>query len=612
MRSSDERAHRPAQQPQRPLVDLRLSLIRDETILPLRSTPAAARDAVPSSEIAHAARALDGRAGAFLVSGEVISRGDSLELLSELARLRPDQLGVCTAGPGVSPAVVQRLRSAGVQRVQVPFHCARQDAHDWLVGQPGALKIAHRAICACIDAGMPVAAEIALTRPTMPHLAETIEVLARVGVRTVSIRRLTALDARGPELVPLSPRLALLEESLEQAAGVALERRVRLRLRDLPVCVAPRLRPLFAAPDSELWVRLDGSVCSRTEAGLGCATCPGWPQCAGAPEDYVARFGWEEFVNPVAAAPRVHETVVDQQRDAVSAPLTFTWRGPHRLRCEACAETVYDETNPQHAYESTRVVRARLVEAARYRPAAVRLVGGDLLAHPQAALLIYDALRLFRHVEVAGEASAIVDWSDLDLRRLKGLQRLDVALYGPDATTHDAHCGIPGAFAAMQRGVELLRAKTSIAVGAYAIVHDAGSVAAFAEAWSQGAVPGQPRFRLSARGGSLDELAECTRALPSGPARSAVLAVLPRCVCEQQGLTIGDGDEPARAGSREATPERIHSGRSLPYHPCGSDPVGAFEACQEGVDSCAGAGCPGTAVGWHSTARSQRWSAKSN
>jgi hypothetical protein len=164
----------------------------------------------------------------------------------------------------------------------------------------------------------------------------------------------------------------------------------------------------------------------------------------------------------------------------------------------------------------------------------------------------------------------------------------------------------------MQRGVELLRAKTSIPVGAYAIVHDAGSVAAFAEAWRQGALPGEPRFRLSARGASLDEMAQCTGALPQGPARSALLAVLPRCVCEQQGLTIGDGDEPAGGGGRETAHQRIHSGRSLPYHPCGSDPVGAFEACREGTDSCAGAGCPGTAVGWHSTARSQRWSGKSN
>src|SRR4029453_15012323 len=154
------------------------------------------------------------------------------------------------------------------------------------------------------------------------------------------------------------------------------------------------------------WVLADGSARPRGAFGLGCATCPGAPEGAGAPEDYVARFGWEEFVDPVSAAPRVHETVADQQRDSTPEHLTFTWRGPHRVRCETCAETAHDERNPQHAYESTRTGRAphtattppragraRLVEAARQRPSVLRLVGADLLAHPQAALLLYDAVR---------------------------------------------------------------------------------------------------------------------------------------------------------------------------------------------------------------------------
>ena len=134
---------------------------------------------------------------------------------------------------------------------------------------------------------------------------------------------------------------------------------------------------------------------------------------------------------------------------------------------------------------STRVVRARLVDAARYRPAVLRLAGAELLAHPAAAALLYDAVRLFPRVACAGEASAVVRWTDVDLRRLKELQRVDVALYGPDAASHDAHCGIPGSFAATLRGVERLR-EHAIAVDAYAIVHDARSVPLFAGAWSRG------------------------------------------------------------------------------------------------------------------------------
>jgi hypothetical protein len=320
----------------------------------------------------------------------------------------------------------------------------------------------------------------------------------------------------------------------------------------------------------------------------------------------VARFGWEEFTDPIAAAVRVAERVADQQREQPAAPMSFTWRGPHRVRCEACGDDGYERTNTQQRYESTRVIRARLVEAARHRPPTLRLVGATLLAHPQAAALIYDALRLFRGVAVAGEASAIVDWSDLDLRRMKDLRGIDVALYGPDAATHDAHCGIPGAFAATLRGVERLRAHTRIPVGAYALVHDARSIAAFAEAWAHGALPGAPRFRLSTRGGSLDELVECARALPSGPARSALVALLPHCLCEAAGLA----SEVAAAGAREpAVPQQtVHCGRSVPYRPCGSDPIGVFETCQSAIAPCALPGCPGTPMGWHREARTERWS----
>lgn len=603
MWSSDDSARRPVEPPRPARVHLRVPLVRDGLSVPWRCDPASPGEPIGLAAVVEAAAAVGGHPGAFLVGGgDPLQRPDLGQLLAELSRLRPAGLGLSTSGHGLTAAVLDRLRGVGVQRLHVPFHCARQDAHDWLVGRPGALKVAHRAIRTCLDADLPVAAEIVLTRPTTLHLAETVQVLARLGVRTIWLRRLTVHDTDSIRFVPLSPRLELLEQSLEQAATAALEQRVRLSLRDLPVCVAPRLRPLFAAPESEAWV-LDGSVQTRVEANPGCATCPGWPQCAGAPRDYVARFGWEEFVDPAPIAARVGETVVEQQQNrGVSAPMTFSWRGPHRVRCEACGDTAAE----QSAYESTRIIRARLVEAARYRPSLLRLVGADLLAHPQAALLVYDAVRLFPHVEVAGEASAIVDWTELDLRRLKDLQRIDVALYGPDAATHDAHCGIPGAFAAMLRGVERVRRHTSIAVGAYAVLHDARMAPLFAEAWERGGLPGAPQFRLSARGASLDELLEAARALPPGRAHAALLAVLPRCLTAPEDAATAAA---AVAVDRQPPRQVILSGRSMPYQPCGSDPVGSFEACEERPGSCALPGCPGTAVGWHSSARAKRWTA---
>lgn len=580
-------------------VDLRLSLLRDATRLPWRGEPSAPSHELGTNDVLDVARAVTNLPGAFLVGGgDPLGRADLATLLSELRALRADGLGLCCDGTGLTSATVERLRAAGAQRVRIPFHCARRDAHDWLVGRPGALKTALRAIRTCVDAGMPVEAEVVVTRPTTPHLAETIDVLTRVGVRTISLRRLTARDVEPHEYVLLAPRHALLADELERAATTALQRRVRLVIRDFPLCTAPRLQRLIARPGTEVWLAPGGAFDTRGAAGPGCPGCPGAPHCAGAPSDYVARFGWEEFADPAPIEERVQEDVAGQQRLHASGTMVLSWRGPRRVRCDGCSDGPSDP--PSAAPEPTRVVRARLVEAARFRPAILRLAGAELLAHPSAAALLYDAVRLFPSVECAGEGSAIAKWSDLDLRRLKELGRVDVALYGSDASTHDAHCGIAGSFTATLRGVERLREMTSIPVGAYAVVHDARTIARFVDAWGRGELPGEPRFRLAAEGASLEDVLECARRLPAGPARSALCAVLPQCLCAEAGLE--PEDVPAQP------PFAVAFGRRVPYAPRGSDPVGGFTSCDEdGRTTCDVTGCRGTAIGWQRNARSERW-----
>jgi len=443
MRRVDDTLRRPIAASRKPRVDLHLSLVHGAQGLPWRVDAPAGAEERSTDDVLTAARAAGEEPGAFVVSGgDPLGRGDLDDLLAALAGLRPDTLGLWTSGQRLDSAAVQRLRGAGLQRVHIPFHCARQDAHDWLVGQVGALKMAHRAIRACVDGDLPVVAEIVLTRPTAPHVAETIEVLARSGLRAVCVRRLTQADAPGPQFVTLSPRLALLEASLERAAAVALERRVRLSLRDLPLCVAPRLRPLMAAPESERWLTADGQAAPRGATAPGCPTCPGTPYCAGAPLDYAQRFGWEEFVHRTDMAARIAESVAEQRDGALTAPMVFRWDGPTRLRCAACADAPSEAAAAGH--ESTRVIRARLVVAARHRPAVLRLLGSDLLAHPDASKLILDAVRLFPHVEVAGEASPVAEWTDVDLRRLREVRRFDVVVTTENMHffDHDSHNAI--------------------------------------------------------------------------------------------------------------------------------------------------------------------------
>ena len=136
MRSSDTSARHPLPRLRQAPRDLRLPLRRDGVRLPWRWDPSPARQVLTFDEILHAARAVAGRPGAFLLSDDdPLRREDAWELIAELAQLRPAHLGLCSAGRGITPTVAERLRALGVARLHVPFLCARRDAHDWLVGR---------------------------------------------------------------------------------------------------------------------------------------------------------------------------------------------------------------------------------------------------------------------------------------------------------------------------------------------------------------------------------------------------------------------------------------------------------------------------------------------
>jgi hypothetical protein len=91
--------------------------------------------------------------------------------------------------------------------------------------------------------------------------------------------------------------------------------------------------------------------------------------------------------------------------------------------------------------------------------------------------------------------------------------------------------------------------------------------------------------------------------MPPGAARSALLAVLPRCLCEQAGVRVDD----CTTESAEGPVFGVAFGRRVEYAPCGSDAVGAFTSCDNDGNACSAMGCPGTALGWQRNARSERW-----
>ena len=448
---------------------------------------------------------------------------------------------------------------------------------------------------------MPVEAEVVVTRPTMPHLAETVDVLTRVGVRTISLRRLTALDVGAAEFVLLSPRMSLLADDLERAATVALQRRARLVIRDFPLCVAPRLRRLFARSDAEVWLTADGALESRVEPGPGCADCPGAPACAGAPADYVSRFGWEEFADPAPIAIRIRR---DRRRATERPPLgtmALSWHGPRRVRCApaptriATCRTRADARRPREA-GGGRALSAGGVAAGRRRAARPSERGRAALRRGPSV----PARRMRRR----GRAPSS-KWSDVELRRLKDLQRIDVALYGPDATSHDAHCGIAGSFAATLRGVERL-ARADVDRDRRVRDHPRGTrdcpIRRRVEprrAAGTAAVP-------SRGGGILAGGPRRVRA-PIAAGRGAVGVIGGAAALPVRGSRPRRGRSYRCRVRGRAGRSAFAFGRRVERAPCGSDPVGAFGSCDGDGYACTVTGCPGTALGWQRNARSKRW-----
>lgn len=580
----------------------------------------------------------------WIAGGEPTLRGDLPELIALVAEVRGEPPCLATDGLALAGAeALAPLVRAGLRRVRIALHSARPDAHDFLTGLAGSARRVMRAVRTCDAAGLDVEIEAAVSRVNTTHLAELAELAGRLRATALHLRRLVERGHASGEPVMLLPRLGLLEPHLEQAAAVALRRGMRVTLRDFPPCAAPGASALCSPPGHLRWLVAEGvgwramaDALQGASPRQRCGRCPGLPACAGAPADYVARFGLAEFASEWGAradglavsaddVPSAHATTlpapvpppppragrapatrirVVQARladasfagDALAGArpeprsdvLHVSWRAPARVACAECAAPEAGQPEPM------RAISQRLVRAAQEGASTLRVTGASTLVHPRARELLKECGMLsFDRVELACEGSALGDMSDSNLGSLAKLSRLDVALYGPDAARHDAHMKEPGAFASTLRGIERLRELTGFTTGAYAVLHDERPLDAWVEAWDAGRLPGAPAFRLAGRGGALAALAAAAGRLPQGPARRAIGVLLPPCLFEPTPDAF-----PAPAGCAfDHAPD--------PDAPvAGSDRLGQFTHCQCGPR--VGQRCPGIAAGWAFPERAPR------
>jgi MoaA/NifB/PqqE/SkfB family radical SAM enzyme len=583
-------------------------------------------------QIVAAATPYLGADGWLLDGGEATLREDFPQLLRALADAGAPDLGMVTDGLALtSPKVVTMLGQLGLKRVRIRLAGARHDAHDWLFGQKGAWRRAVKALQVCAEGGLRAEVEVTVTRPTAPYLREALDLFARLGAKAVLLRRVTARGAAANDDVALAPRFGLITGDLEDAVQSAVRSGMRVMVEGFPNCVAPNLAAHRLATDAVVWAlphapgwSFLGPRFELPTSEPGCGRCPGRPECCAAPVDYVRRFGRTEIesessvvFNPgkLPPAPLVGGEVYPPFRAGRFPPARLSYvRLAARLPSLAgdplvalrstSVSTVYrtlfvapslvvpahlgDHPGPSEA-EPTRGARIRLVKLAQHGAHTLRIASAGTLAHPEAADLLREATRLqFSRVEVAGEASALDGFSDMQLRRLRGISRIDVALYGPDAATHDAVMGVDGAFEAALRALERVATLVpSIEVGAYAVLQDEAHLAAFAEAWDFGDLPGEPWFRLASKGGDLAVLARAAAALPEGPARDAIAAVLPVRLLPREGVLPAPEAQTALGDFSAAFAK-----------PSGSDKYGCYTDRPSPDREPAPGDCPGYAVGW--------------
>jgi hypothetical protein len=211
--------------------------------------------------------------GRVILTGEPTLRADLPSLLS-CGAMATDGLALPAALPG--------LRRAGLRRVRIGFHAARPEAHDWVAGRRGCARRVVKAMRMSLASGLSVEAEVLLTRPTAPLLADTVQALHALGVPRVLVRR--------------HPRVNV--ATAARWGQVDFERVVRLgpdvTLHGFPSCVVGSAAAWVVPSSAEPEV---GPLAGTPRHATGCEGCT----CEGPDADYTALFGRTELPDGVRA-----------------------------------------------------------------------------------------------------------------------------------------------------------------------------------------------------------------------------------------------------------------------------------------------------------------------
>ena len=471
--------------------------------------------------IQHALQSCTGSDSVLFGGGEPTLRPDFLDLL----KIMPDNGILATDGLALhQSSMVEMLVGVGLNKVQLSLHSARADAHNWLVGMPGAHKRVCTAIKILLRQGVDVRVESILTRPTTPYLEELVAFLYRLGVRNMNFRMLERAGAATDAYITLAPRFGLMEPSLEAAMQVALRHGMNATMTGLPHCATPRFAA-FHIPEPTRVLPADVAAPEEDiKPRGGCPVC-GEP-CIGAPSAYTDLFGWTEFAEKRGAAPpdnhvvnkplsgidvpapppRAYRTPATRVHDAITQSQRYDLAGDPIFGLPVQdAPTVVSVRFPIE--ESTRTIKKRLVYASQQGADILQIVGGT--DHPHALSLFRECQRLsFSAVVFCGDLSGLAETTARDLFSLRGLTLI---LYPPT----DINSAI----------AQRIHQTASVDIGPYLTLQGSELDPDIVDRWANNEWPGAPRFAIH-REANTEALMQALSSIDDCPEKAAAVEAL--------------------------------------------------------------------------------------
>jgi len=248
-------------------------------------------------------------------SGEPTLVDELPELIARARELGIARISVTTNGRRLSyPDYCERLVRAGANRFYVSVHGHQAKVHDGLVRTPGAFEQTVAGIRQLATLGIELHTCTIIARQNLPYLADIYGFLRDLGAHQVVFNVLQPNGRADTHFDRVVPRYADVAAAFVALLEGISEERAPAFLVDIPACtvqavpefhrgwVEPYVHHEVSDGEERLVQRsraeYDARLRSKREP---CGSCVYDDRCPGVWDNYLARFGWEEF--PPVLAP---------------------------------------------------------------------------------------------------------------------------------------------------------------------------------------------------------------------------------------------------------------------------------------------------------------------